>query len=198
MPKEETTMPRSGIHRQTIAIGAVLTALSLAGVQAASAETDVFKDILRPHGVSRSTAQKDADARACGADRNGQFDNVPAFERCMRAHGWAVAYIKPDAEDRASGGAFYDDMSGRSRSEAALHVDTRACNPQGRPKDGGPQFARCMARHGWRLAFSLPVPHTGGGPSSHDIAEQTYWDSVHWSEQQNDWARQQSINQENA
>jgi len=199
-------MPRARIHQQIIAIGAVLTALSLAGVQAASAETEVFKDILRPHGVSRTTAQKDADAPICGADRNGQFDDVPAFERCMRAHGWAVASIKPDAEDRAIGGAFYDDMTGRSRSEAALQSDTRACDPQGRLKEGGPQFARCMARHGWRLAFSLPVRHAptyagspSSGPSSSAQA-QTEEDNF-WEAQRNeDAARQmqQSIDATNA
>jgi hypothetical protein len=59
-----------------------------------------------------------------------------------------------------------------------------------------------MASRGWRLAFSVPVPQAptyAAGPSdSHAIAEQTYWDAQHWSDQQNDWARQQSINQENA
>lgn len=161
-------MPLSRIDRRTIAIGAVVTALSLAGLQAASAETEVFKDVLRPHGVARGLAQKDADSRACGGDSGGRFDNVPAFERCMRQHGWAVATIKPNAAERAMGGTFYDDMTGQSRSEAALHVDTRACNPAGRLLEGSPIFARCMTSHGWRLSFSLPVPHArtyAGGPS---------------------------------
>jgi hypothetical protein len=189
-------MPRSGIHRHAIAIGAVLTALSLAGVEAALAETDVFQDTLRPHGVSRTTAQKDADARKCGARSDGSFDNVPAFERCMRAHGWAVAEIKPDAGERAIGGGFYDDMSGRDRSNGALQAATHACDPQGRRSPGSPVFARCMASHGWRTSFTLPVPRTSAGSSSsHATAEQTYWDSVHASEQQNDWWRlQQQIN----
>jgi len=193
-------MRRSGIHRRTIAIGAVLTALSLAGVPAALAETDVFKDILRPHGVSRTTAQKDADARACGADSDGNFDNVPVFERCMRAHGWAVASIKPNAEERATGGSFYDDMTGRDRSDAALQKDTRACDPHGQLRPGSPAFARCMASHGWRTAFTLPVPRTYARGPSGSAQAQTDEDNF-WEAQRNeDAARQmqQSIDATNA
>ena len=202
-------MPRTG--RTTIAISVVLITLSLAGAQAALAETDVLKDVLRPHGIARGEAQRDADSRACGATSDRQSYGVPAselpaFERCMRAHGWAHAYTKPEAAERAIGGTVYDAMTGRSRGEAVLYADRRACSPPERLKEGNLQFARCMASHGWRLAFALPAPATptyAGGPSrssgsgrSHEIAEETYWEAQHWADQQNDWARQESINQE--
>jgi len=205
-------MSRSGIYRQIIAIGAVLTALSLAGVQAACAETDMFKDTLRPHGVARGAAQRNADGLACGANRDYTIrpSELGAFERCMLAHGWAHTYTKPDAAERAAGGTVYDDMTGPSRGEAALHADRRACGSQGRLKEGNPQFAQCMASHGWRLAFSLPAPHAptyAGGSSwsggwswsggSSSTADDTYWESTHWSDQQNDWARQQMLQQSN-
>jgi hypothetical protein len=76
---------------------AVLGAALLFGAQAASAETQIFKDILRPHGVERSLAQKFADGHRCGATANNTFTNAAAFQKCMRARGWALDHTVPDA-----------------------------------------------------------------------------------------------------
>src|ERR1700691_2672184 len=76
---------------------AILGAALFFGAQAASAETQVVKDVLRPHGVERSEAQKFADGRRCGGTANHTYTNAAAFQKCMRARGWALDYAVPDA-----------------------------------------------------------------------------------------------------
>jgi uncharacterized Fe-S cluster protein YjdI len=74
---------------------AALAALVL-GAQAASADTQIFKDVLRPDGVARSQEQKFADGQACGATADNTFTDVAAFQTCMRGRGWVVDHIVPD------------------------------------------------------------------------------------------------------
>ncbi len=74
------------------------TILILSGMMnAASADTWVFRDIQRPNGHDRSMAVKLADGRKCGA-RNNAFkdENVSAFQSCMAARGWTLDYVVPE------------------------------------------------------------------------------------------------------
>jgi hypothetical protein len=83
--------------RRMVMATAVMSAPAIFGVQAASADTQVFRDILRPNGVERSQAQKFADGRSCGLSANNTFTNARAFQKCMRARGWVLDHIVPDA-----------------------------------------------------------------------------------------------------
>jgi hypothetical protein len=77
-----------------------LTVISLSIAQAA--DTYHFKDVLRPHGHERGLSAKFADGRSCGASGSHFSGDVEAFERCMRAHGWAVDRYTPDPKARVS------------------------------------------------------------------------------------------------
>jgi hypothetical protein len=59
-------------------------------VGAASADTDVFRDTLRPGGHDRSMAAKFADGRRCGASRQNTFSDSAAFRQCMQSRGWVL------------------------------------------------------------------------------------------------------------
>jgi hypothetical protein len=86
------------------------TVLILGGmINAASADTWVFRDIQRPHGHDRSMAAKRADGRKCGA-RNNAFkdENVSAFQSCMFARGWTLDHIIPDPAPRYAHGSSDD------------------------------------------------------------------------------------------
>jgi hypothetical protein len=63
---------------------------------AASADTDVFRDTLRPGGHDRSTAAKFADARRCGATRQNTVTDGPAFQQCMQSRGWVLDHVVAD------------------------------------------------------------------------------------------------------
>ena len=91
---------RPSLRRLAIT-SAILSAAPLFGVQAASADMEGFRDILRPHGVERSLAQKFADGRRCGSTANNTFTNAAAFQKCMRARGWALDHAVPDAPPSA-------------------------------------------------------------------------------------------------
>jgi hypothetical protein len=86
------------------------TALILSGmINAASADTWVFRDIQRPNGHDRGIAVKRADGRKCGARHNAFKDeNVAAFQGCMVARGWVLDHIIPDPEPRAAHGSSSD------------------------------------------------------------------------------------------
>jgi hypothetical protein len=84
-------------------VGAILI---LGGMlNAAHADTWVFRDTLRPNGHDRGMAAKRADGRKCGSIRNSFKDGSP-FEQCMLGRGWALDHIIPDppsAQARSSG-----------------------------------------------------------------------------------------------
>jgi len=86
----ETTMKRA-------ITGTLLgTVLILAGMlNAARADTWVFKDTLRPNGSDRSMTAKRADGRKCGMSNN-RFKDGSSFVECMRTYGWALDHIIPD------------------------------------------------------------------------------------------------------
>jgi hypothetical protein len=85
-------MQRTKAIRAAVA-ATVVTILSLG---AAQADTFLFKDRLRPGGVTRSDAAFQADEHRCGADGNDHFANVAAFKKCMRARGWMNDVYKPN------------------------------------------------------------------------------------------------------
>jgi hypothetical protein len=78
-------------------IGTVLGTMAIMGglPNAASADTWVFRDTLRPGGHDRTMAAKLADGRSCGASHNSFKDRSP-FVPCMLARGWALDHIVPD------------------------------------------------------------------------------------------------------
>jgi hypothetical protein len=86
----ETTMKR------TIA-GTMLGAILIWGgvLNAAHADTWVFRDALRPNGHDRTMAAKQADGRKCGLSRNTFKDGSP-FVQCMTTRGWVLDHIIPD------------------------------------------------------------------------------------------------------
>jgi hypothetical protein len=78
------------------ALAAAAFAALAVGVQSAGADTAVFRDSLRPGGAPRTEEQKVADGRACGASADNKFQDLPAFTRCMQAHGWVVDHMVKD------------------------------------------------------------------------------------------------------
>ena len=140
---------------------ALLCAPVLVVAGAARAETDVYRDVLRPNGVERGQQQKMADGRACGAAADTSVSNLPKFEKCMRAHGWVFDHSTPDASD--STGATYADLWGK-RGDAALHADSRKCDPSNTADPESPEMKQCMLRHGWRLSFNIPDPAATRAP----------------------------------
>jgi hypothetical protein len=87
-------------HAAVICIGL------LVGVAGARADVYkyTFRDVLKPHGVARGLDAQHAAARACGAAATpGTYGgvtgyrmpaNIPAYKRCMRAHGWTLARVE--------------------------------------------------------------------------------------------------------
>jgi hypothetical protein len=157
---------------------AALLAALIAGASPALAETMIFKDALKPHGVSRSNAEKHAAFAACKA-MGISDDNVPAVEKCLRGKGWVLASIKPDPSDLP--GATYDDMwqppNGPRRSSAVLDADTRACDPSGNMNVKSAASQHCMSAHGWRLSFVIPTPSNG----SASVASDPYGNNDVWT-----------------
>jgi hypothetical protein len=83
--------------RRVIA-AATLCAAMFAGANAALADIQTYKDVLRPNGHARATAQKFVDFRACGY-RKGTYVNdywSARIDACMRARGWAIASVRLD------------------------------------------------------------------------------------------------------
>jgi hypothetical protein len=95
-------------------IGTVLsTTLILGGMlNAANADTWVFKDMLRPNGHDRSVAAKRADGRKCGALPGGRSFNdadAPNMKQCMFARGWTLDHVIPDSRSAHARGSSHDD-----------------------------------------------------------------------------------------
>jgi uncharacterized low-complexity protein len=101
--------------KHTIIATAISTALLFtATLQAAKADTWVFKDMQRPNGHERSMAAKRADARKCGADRSGRsFSDAraPDMQSCMFAFGWALDHVIPDPPSRQARASVAKDTS---------------------------------------------------------------------------------------
>jgi hypothetical protein len=95
----------------------VAAALILGGMlNAAQADTWVFRDTLRPGGHDRGMAAKRADGRKCGTVR-GSFKDGSGFEPCMAARGWVLDHVIPDPpstyarNSRHGGGPSVDNSS---------------------------------------------------------------------------------------
>jgi hypothetical protein len=97
----------------TQALGTVVILCGMIG--AASAETDVFRDTLRPGGHDRSMAAKIADGRKCGLTRQNTFTDRATFQSCMQGHGWVLDHIvqdRPAVQDKSA--RFIDPETGLS------------------------------------------------------------------------------------
>jgi hypothetical protein len=131
-------------------------------------QTYIFKDVLKPHGKARGAAEKQADARACGASwENDLPSNIPTFEKCMRARGWKFDHIvttyapEPQVEPGSVGTWTYNDVlkpHGRERGEAEEQLATRVCDGGDSDRIGSAQFRSCMNKRGWRLSQFDPTP----------------------------------------
>ena len=71
------------------------TMFILVMLNAAHADTWVFRDTLRPNGHDRSQAAKRADGRKCGSSR-GWFSDGPRMQQCMLLRGWVLDHVIPD------------------------------------------------------------------------------------------------------
>jgi hypothetical protein len=79
----------------------ILGTLILVGMLSAeSADTDVFRDTLRPGGHDRSMAAKLAGGRKCGVTRQHTFTDSLAFQACMQSHGWVLDHVIQDRSAR--------------------------------------------------------------------------------------------------
>jgi hypothetical protein len=77
------------------------TILILTGaLNAAHADTLVFRDTLRPHGHDRSRAARLGDGRQCGGYRNGDFATAmtESYTQCTQARGWTLDHVIPDPQ----------------------------------------------------------------------------------------------------
>jgi len=89
---------------------AMLAVLSLAGALHAAAETDVYRDIQKPHGHARGMAAKRAAFAACGYPGSTPVPDrsFPRFNTCMHAHGWVIDHIIPDPPSAHAHARSYD------------------------------------------------------------------------------------------
>lgn len=144
-------MPASKAFLGAVAAAVVCTALSAGAAQAIDKVT--FRDVLKPHGHTRSKSQKLADGRACGTVGPTHIlsTTLPAFEKCMGAKGWALSRYAPDPSVRVRGTLehytdTHGDANGHPRGTAALHADERACKARGHGS-----LKQCLTARGWRL-----------------------------------------------
>ena len=88
----------------------IITATLILGgmLNAAHADTWIFRDTLRPGGQDRSMAVKRADGRKCGTIR-GSFRDGSGFEQCMVARGWVLDHIIPDPLSAHARNSSHDD-----------------------------------------------------------------------------------------
>jgi hypothetical protein len=123
---------------RTIVVAFVTSALLSGVVQAARADTWIFRDISRPHGRERSMAAKLADAHRCGATGH-QFtdDRAPNMQQCMLDHGWALDHIVPDPAPRFSRNAIRDreDEELEKRNQEAADDAERQRDEEARSDD---------------------------------------------------------------
>jgi hypothetical protein len=159
--------------RRSLMTAAMLSALTLAGVSGALAESNVYKDIRKPNGHDRTSAIKLADSRACGASKQRDLPpDIAGFNACMYAHGWALDHVIPDPPLARDGNDhdFYDNVAKKARGDAALSVDTRFCISKfGAPKNGAETssaFKQCMLGRGWQYSYTQRAPVSSGSTYS--------------------------------
>ena len=143
----------------------MLTALSLGAAQAA--DTAFFKDVRMPNGHARDMAAKLADGAACGAAADRTIGNMPAFEKCMSARGWALDHFGPGSPGPVQNTAvhFVDMNEGQRRGDAALQADTTACDAGGKTDVESAPFKQCMLGRGWQFTFAQHAPAPAPSPS---------------------------------
>jgi hypothetical protein len=93
------------------------TALILASALNASADTQTYRDVLRPHGHSRTTVAMNTAFRACGADRDNEYPTAEAavFRKCMLRRGWKlVSSTRDPVQQNDPSGAAASDSAGIS------------------------------------------------------------------------------------
>ena len=108
---------------------ALATTLILGGLlNAAHADTWVFRDTLRPNGHERGMAAKRADGRRCGALPGGRSFNdadAPHMRECMFTHGWALDHVIPDPRSARARARVSDDTSPPPQIDNSISDDHR-------------------------------------------------------------------------
>jgi hypothetical protein len=98
--------------RVTLTATAMLVAFFLSemlGAAAAGSRGDrgvgnyTYSDVLKPGGRARGNDDEHADAYVCDGDNAGNI-GTPAFDACMRAHGWRFAHFEPAPASSNGGG----------------------------------------------------------------------------------------------
>ena len=150
-----------------LALAATLACAALPLSAAHADDGATFRDVLKPGGKERTSAEKIADGVACGTvgpSRTIPF--MPTFEKCMNAKGWVLDHYTTQAARPAPGDTttHYVDVKGDgnnvSRDDAALQVDTRACRATAKT---GKVVSACLADHGWQVMLTQhgpPLPRT--------------------------------------
>ena len=166
-------MSNPGIIQRVVAAGAISTALCVSAAHAASSSA-VFRDVLKPNGQARNTAEKFADGAACGMSAGHQIRVImPVFKQCMAGKGWAFDHYRPDPSSRPRVGTnvnFTDtrgDANGHPRGNAALQADSRTCKAGYRDEEST-SFKQCLAAHGWQFMYAqyAPRPHVQTAPQA--------------------------------
>ena len=97
----------------------VAATLILGGIlNAAQADTWVFRDTQRPGGHDRGTAAKRSDGRKCGTVR-GSFKDRTGFEPCMAARGWVLDHVIPDPPSRHARNSRHDERPSVDNSSSS-------------------------------------------------------------------------------
>ena len=149
---------------------AILSAFVLGPLlNASAADTYVYKDIKQPNGHPRDAVAKQADFAACGIPPEGVSANLfPKFNKCVRAHGWALDHIVKDPSGGLGGNRLgegiytYNDISrsaGHARSSDEEQAATAACDGGDTRSIGTAAFNACMRSHGWSFARFTPKAH---------------------------------------
>jgi hypothetical protein len=113
-------------------------------------------------GPARGDAEEQRDVARCdhGAPKS---IGAPAFNACMRAHGWRFSWFEPPAKppDPAAhldGDYVYDDIApGPERSEAEEQRAADICDHGSDDQIGSPAFNRCMLARNWQFSRFRPA-----------------------------------------
>ena len=162
--------------RAYLAVAAALAAF----VSAAQAETMVFRDVLRPHGAERGSAERLADGRACGMAADRTIANLAPFQKCMKARGWVADHMQVDPSDPS--GIGYVDMrpqpNGTPRSDAEREAAYNACNPGGRRDPRSASMKACMLAKGWQFSYDKPSAVAPSSTASNSSGGETIWNDT--------------------
>jgi hypothetical protein len=185
-----------------LALAATLACAALPLNAAHANDGATFRDVLKPGGKERTSAQKLADGDACGTTGpTHTIPFMPTFEKCMNGKGWVLDHYTT-ADPRPAPGdtnTHYVDVKGdgnnNDRGDAGLQVDTRACQKTAKTDKA---VNACLADHGWQIMLTqhgpaLPRPRVVSTPPS-----QSPWGWSSGSSGSSDTSRDDEIHRDDA